>query len=189
MPRKRSFDPAVVLDQIMISFWENGFQETGFRELTALTGVKSQSLVNAFGSKQQLYIQAMEHYVAVASDLADKIVANDQPGDQQLAALLVLDWGKLPYPSGCMVISSLGEADQLSSQLDAVANRLYRHLEHCFYRVLTRMTDQLRPGLSLDGLAAQLLTIHNGIQVAVQDNHYPANVDQIIATTLQTLKN
>jgi len=188
MPRKRSFDTTAVLDKIMVYFWENGFQDTGFRQLTAETGVQAQSLYNAFGSKEKLYLQAMEHYVVVASAMADKIVANDQTSDEQLAALLILDWGKLPYPSGCMVISSLGEADQITPQLDQVANRLYRHLEACFRQVLSTMTPELRSAPSLDALAAQLLTIHNGIQVAVQDNHYPANVDQLISTTLSLLK-
>ncbi|MGP4115653.1 TetR/AcrR family transcriptional regulator [Levilactobacillus zymae] len=186
MPRKRSFDKAAVLNQIMVYFWRNGFQETGLRELTDLTGVQAQSLYNAFGSKEALYVQAMEHYVTVAIAKADQILASDLAAEEQIGALLVLDWGKLPYPAGCMVISS-GELDQVNPQLDAVANRLYDHLTICFQQVLTTLPD-LRPGLPIDGLAVQLLTLHNGIQVAVQDDHYPANVQQLITTTLQTLK-
>lgn len=188
MARKRSFDPDEVLEQIMISFWQHGFQETGLRELTKATGVQAQSLYNAFGSKQNLYYQAMEHYVSVASQMADDIVATDRSGDEKIADLLVLDWGKLPYPAGCMIISSLGDVDQMADKLDAVANRLSAHLTACFRQILATMTTELNPALSLDGLAAQLLTLHDGIQVSVQDNRYSANVTQIIKTTLAAFK-
>ncbi|WP_057881894.1 TetR/AcrR family transcriptional regulator [Companilactobacillus kimchiensis] len=188
MARKRSFDSNVVLDQIMIYFWRHGFQATGFRELTTETGIKAQSLYNAYGSKNALYYQALEHYVAVTSEVADGIVASDQTWDNKVAALLILDWGKLPYPDGCMVISSLSEFDEIDPKLNEVSNKLFEHLTACFIKVLQPVADELRADLEIGGIATQLLTIHNGIQVAVRDNQYPTDIRQIVATTIQALR-
>lgn len=188
LARKRSFDLEVVLDQIMIYFWQYGFRKTGFRDLTTATGIKTQSLYNAYGSKDQLYYQALTHYVNVTNQTADQILETDQSADQKLTALLILDWGSRPYPPGCMVISSLSEFDQIDPKLHEVANTLFDHLTSSFMTVLNTMQADLRPDLELSAIAAELLTLHNGIQVAVRDNPDPTTIETITATTIQSIK-
>jgi TetR/AcrR family transcriptional regulator, transcriptional repressor for nem operon len=62
MPRPRSFDTDVVIEQLCDYFWEHGYSATSLDELAQLLGVKRGSLFNAFGSKEVLFYAAFERY-------------------------------------------------------------------------------------------------------------------------------
>jgi TetR/AcrR family transcriptional repressor of nem operon len=62
MPRTKEFDPDDVLEQAMELFWEQGFEATSAQDLVDRTGLNRSSLYNTFGSKQELYLQALDHY-------------------------------------------------------------------------------------------------------------------------------
>jgi len=62
MPRSKEFDPNEVLDQAMELFWEQGFEATSAQDLVDHTGLNRSSLYNTFGSKQELYLRALDHY-------------------------------------------------------------------------------------------------------------------------------
>lgn len=62
MPRAKQFDPDEVLEQAMELFWENGFEATSAQDLVDRTGLNRSSLYNTFGSKQELYLRALDHY-------------------------------------------------------------------------------------------------------------------------------
>jgi len=62
MPRTKEFDPEEVLEAAMELFWENGFEATSAQDLVDRTGLNRSSLYNTFGSKQELYLRALDHY-------------------------------------------------------------------------------------------------------------------------------
>src|SRR5712692_11429413 len=62
MPRPRSFDEDAVLDQAVQLFWERGYEGTSLADLETHIGLGRQSLYNAFGDKQTLFLKALERY-------------------------------------------------------------------------------------------------------------------------------
>ena len=66
MPRERAFDTAETLTRATDVFAEHGFRGTSLAMLTEATGLGRQSLYNAFGDKQHLYLQALDDAVARA---------------------------------------------------------------------------------------------------------------------------
>ena len=62
MPRPRSFDTDVVIDQLCDYFWEHGYSAASLDDLAKQLGVKRGSLFNAFGSKEVLFNAAFERY-------------------------------------------------------------------------------------------------------------------------------
>src|SRR5438093_12545846 len=62
MPRPKSFDEDVVLDQAVELFWERGYDGTSLADLEAHLGLGRQSLYNTFGDKQALFLKALERY-------------------------------------------------------------------------------------------------------------------------------
>lgn len=62
MPRAKEFDPDEVLEQAMELFWEQGFEATSAQDLVDCTGLNRSSLYNTFGSKQELYLAALDRY-------------------------------------------------------------------------------------------------------------------------------
>lgn len=74
--RPRQFDPETVLEQAVAAFSVHGFSATSLDELASATGLNRPSLYNAFGDKQALYLQALEHFVArLRVTLAEAVVA------------------------------------------------------------------------------------------------------------------
>ena len=52
----------------MVLFWRKGFAATSMNDLCDAMNVRSPSLYAAFGSKEALYLEAIEHYVLTSSD-------------------------------------------------------------------------------------------------------------------------
>ena len=62
--RSASFDRDEVVENIMNTFWEHGYEATSIQTLEAATGLKRQSLYNAFGNKDAMFELASELYHA-----------------------------------------------------------------------------------------------------------------------------
>src|SRR6202012_738779 len=60
--RPRSFDRAEAVDRAMRLFWERGFEGTSLEDLMDVMDLNPSSFYSAFGSKQKLYIEAMDQY-------------------------------------------------------------------------------------------------------------------------------
>lgn len=62
--RPRSFDKEAALERAMEVFWRLGYEGASMTDLTAAMGIASPSLYAAFGSKEALFRQALDHYRA-----------------------------------------------------------------------------------------------------------------------------
>ena len=59
--RKLAFDRAIALGKAMDLFWQKGYNATGLTELLEHMQIQRQSLYNTFGSKHDLFLQAIAH--------------------------------------------------------------------------------------------------------------------------------
>ena len=64
MGRTRLFDTTTAVDQAIGLFWARGFQATSLDDLTQELGIGRGSLYAAFGSKEELYRDALARYRA-----------------------------------------------------------------------------------------------------------------------------
>ena len=62
--RPRGFDEDQAIDSAMRVFWEKSFEGTTMTDLTDATGLSRSSIHAAFGSKEGLFIKAVERYQA-----------------------------------------------------------------------------------------------------------------------------
>ena len=77
--RPREFDREAALQAAMLVFWRKGFAATSMNDLCDAMGIRSPSLYAAFGSKEALYLEAMEHYVkTVGPTIWDKLGASER---------------------------------------------------------------------------------------------------------------
>src|ERR1700744_3779832 len=111
--RPREFDRDAALDAAMLLFWRKGFATTSMSDLCDAMGVRSPSLYAAFGSKEALYLEAMERYVGIQGHL----VWDGLGGTTARAGvenLLIAAAETLPKsratPAGCMaVLAAVGD--------------------------------------------------------------------------------
>jgi AcrR family transcriptional regulator len=105
--RRQSFDRQAVLEEAMKLFWERGYEGTSFADLIAAMGISASTFYNSFGSKEQLFIEAVQHYI---SGPGGERVTNifSAPHDTRTAFELLLeaaafDFTSSNYPAGCMI--------------------------------------------------------------------------------------
>ena len=69
MARPREFDRDVALQAAMLVFWRKGFLATSMNDLCDAMGIRSPSLYAAFGSKENVYVEAVQLYNGIADSL------------------------------------------------------------------------------------------------------------------------
>lgn len=180
--RRKNFLDATVTRQMMIYFWKTGFKQTTVRELANLTGLKNQSLYNAFGNKEQIYQIVLDSYVEFASNYVDQIMAETTTNEAKLERLLVMNWLEDDLPAGCMIISSFNEFEQISPSLQEIAEKLFDKLRQSFKTILLKMEVE-----NVVDTAEMLLTLHNGIQSAVAFHTDTDNIQKITKQTIQLI--
>jgi AcrR family transcriptional regulator len=67
--RPRAFDREAALVRAMRLFWVKGYEATSISDLTEVMGVGTTSLYAAFGSKDELYAEALQYYATTFEHL------------------------------------------------------------------------------------------------------------------------
>ena len=62
MPRPLSFNPDEKLDEAMRLFWQHGYQDLSINDLSSQLSLNKFSLYKQFGSKDELFLEALRHY-------------------------------------------------------------------------------------------------------------------------------
>jgi TetR/AcrR family transcriptional repressor of nem operon len=76
--RPRGFDVRDVVEAAKDLFWERGYQGTTLADLEVATGLNRSSLYQAFGTKEALFVSALDNYID--SFIADRLAGMERPG-------------------------------------------------------------------------------------------------------------
>ncbi|MFI1675877.1 TetR/AcrR family transcriptional regulator [Streptomyces sp. NPDC020607] len=107
--RPRAFDMEAVLEAAMLLFWEQGYEATSLAQLRAATELSSASLYGAFGSKEGLFKQVVEHYMDGPGGAVDGIEDETVSPREAVAGLLhrSIDMqADSSHPTGCLIALS-----------------------------------------------------------------------------------
>jgi AcrR family transcriptional regulator len=177
--RPQTFDRAEALTQAMQLFWERGFEGTSFDELIAVMGISPSSFYNSFGSKERLYQEATETYLAVSGEWFLRELNADI--DTRSAFYNVLlgmarEFTKEGLPSGCM-ISLAGT--HLPPSLSSVRDMMARFRQLGQTSLATRIQRGIERGdVPPDTDAETLAAFSRGMAVLARDG---ASRDQLAA--------
>jgi AcrR family transcriptional regulator len=104
--RPRGFDRDAALEAAMFQFWRKGFAAASMNELCGAMGIRSPSLYAAFGSKEALYLEAIERYVETAGPPVWGKLTEGETARAGVENLLLAASESLPKshatPAGCM---------------------------------------------------------------------------------------
>ena len=124
--RPRSFEPQQVLDIATRLFWEHGYDGVSIADITEAAGINRRSLYDTFGSKEELFRQAVEQYVGGHGGYAT--VALGLPTAWEVAHAMVhgaADATSTPgRPTGCLLVQGGSDlADVRDAGVAALARR------------------------------------------------------------------
>jgi AcrR family transcriptional regulator len=107
--RPPTFDRDAALDAAMTLFWRHGYDGASMAMLTKATGVSPPTLYAAFGPKEELYRQALDHYLRQEGRARARLL-KDEPSAQRAVAAYLRDaaacYARPEKPRGCMVAAA-----------------------------------------------------------------------------------
>ncbi|WP_421853449.1 TetR/AcrR family transcriptional regulator [Oricola sp.] len=102
------FDPDDVLDKVIDVFWELGYDAADTETLSRRAGLTKPSLYNAFGSKEDLFVTAINRYSTTRSRASLEALARpDKPADgiRDYFLNLAQNVAAPGRPKGCLMLS------------------------------------------------------------------------------------
>ncbi|WP_043629084.1 TetR/AcrR family transcriptional regulator [Nonomuraea candida] len=198
MARPRTFDESVVLEAAAAQFRVHGFADTSTEQLCEAADVRRSSLYNAFTSKDELFVRALDHYASTMRARQESILTDTSlSGAERLRKLIdaIIEEERVAraegHAAGCMGVHTL-----MNPGLRARDERIARILDRDLRERLGLLEDTIRAGRA-DGSvpdgppagegALLINTIISGIRVAAQTGVTPDILHRIALDGLRSL--
>jgi len=172
--RPRTFDRSTAIQQAMKLFWDRGYEGTTFDDLIGVMNIGPSSFYHEFGSKEQLYREAVDYYLNVCFVFFPRALSTHRDARASFEALMEESAAFLANdasPAGCM-ISLAGT--HLPPHLRSVADftkGLRKLSEHALVRRLRKGASDgdLPPETNVKELAAYFCVVLRGMAAQARD--------------------
>lgn len=173
--RPRVFDRNAALETAMKLFWVRGYEATSVTDLTTALGIGSTSLYAAFGSKEQLYAEALALYSTTYENLVLGRFRTASTAREAVSAYLsdsaaAVTGSDCGLPRGCMVTLGTVGGDE-----HAALGQLMRASRGVAFDVLLARLEkavqdgELPKSLDVAQLARYVQTVQSGMAIRARD--------------------
>lgn len=185
--RPRTFDRDEALRRAMEVFWEHGYESTSISDLTAAMGINAPSLYGAFGSKEELFREAVAHYNATEGAPLDAALRDLPTARESIAEVLRHNanvFAAADRPSGCMIVLSAC-TDRSQTVHDHLADRRL-DLERSFAERIERgiADGDVPAGADVARVAAFYNTVNHGMAIQARDGADRAKLSAIAESAI-----
>ena len=167
-------------------FWTNGYEGTSISDLTERMGIGTKSLYAAFGSKEQLFSEALQLYLAtferVIWDGFDKAATAREAVNAFLhASAMGMTRPLAERPRGCMVTLTFF-GDHGPEALDGLVRSTRSGLFELLVSRLKRAVDEgdLLQSTDIVELARFVQIVHSGMTVRSRDAADQAELEAVV---------
>ena len=187
--RPREFDRAAALEAAMVLFWRKGFAAASMNDLCDAMDVRSPSLYAAFGSKEALYLEAIQHYVEVFGPPVWDKLAEGATARAGVQNLLLAATESLPAshvtPAGCMAALA-AVCDEWPPGIAGVVRKIR-------VEMLGLLRSRLEAGIAngelpattdIEGLSRFYLSVYQGMAVQARDGAAAAELRGVVAAAM-----
>lgn len=153
MTRPREFNEELALKRAMEVFWTKGYEQTSIDDLLEAMGIQRGSFYNAFESKHDVYLRALERYFAHITEEGPFAGFNeDADSVRDLRSLLMHFIDSVTQsegPSGCFFAHACSEARGRDKDVKRI-------VEDGLRRVGTRMAEVIESALEKHEIEGQI---------------------------------
>jgi len=142
MPRQRGYRREDVVEAAKDAFWESGYEGTPLSDLEQRTGLNRSSLYLAFGSKRELFDEALDLY---SEDVPDRLLTPLEADPGRAAILAFFEGVKAVILDeqgrrrrGCLLVNTIAELATLDEDAARRGADLRDRLQRAFLRALQR---------------------------------------------------
>jgi AcrR family transcriptional regulator len=172
--RPRSFDRQQALGCAMRVFWEKGFEDASMTDLTQAMGIASPSLYAAFGSKEALFLEALELYQTTVNTEIWNSLKDGPTIAAAIEGFLVntaLAYSRPDTPPGCLIVlgshPALAHSGPVREDLRLRRTENIIHLRRRFRQAVEE--KELPESFDCDAAAAFFATLQNGMSLLARD--------------------
>jgi AcrR family transcriptional regulator len=173
--RPRSFDRQAALRQAMQVFWALGYEGATLNELqAAMGGIAPPSFYAAFGSKEELFREAVELYSRTLGAPMMKALEKGPTARDSIQALLVAaieSFCKPGLPRGCFLVSGAFNNVPSNKNVEDHVRGLRVRRQKAIQQRLERGVEEgeLPKNLDLVAMAAFYTTVIDGLAIQARD--------------------
>lgn len=188
--RPRLFDKDEALERAMDVFWLRGYDGASMSDLAQAMALNPPSIYAAFGSKEGLFLAAIEKYRETGAGGIWSVLDSD--ADARSVAEHVLrrtadTFTRTTPPRGCMIVLTALETESAHPDVCAVLERYRkenaRRLEARFRQA--RETGELPADTDCAALADFVVTVQHGMSIQARDGTGRDRLHAIVDIALQ----
>lgn len=188
--RPREFDRDEMLAKARDAFWARGYEAVSMADLAEALGIASARIYAAFGSKEELFREAIALYEAGEGGFADRALAEEKTIGAAVRRLLrdaVALYTKPGRPQGCMVVSA---ATNIAADHDRIALWLAEHRRQRTAAIIERLRQgaaELPQGCDVAALGDHFAALLHGLSVQARDGVPKERLLALIEISLKSL--
>lgn len=190
--RPREFDRDEALAKARDAFWKRGYEAISMSDLVSALGLASSRIYAAFGSKEELFREAVALYRETeggAPVRALRAAATAREGITAMLHAAVVTYTQPGRPRGCMVVTA---ATNCSIESDAVMKWLAECRRDRNHAIADRLSfaladGELAPQADIRALADYLGAIMSGLSVQARDGLSRNRLLDLIPTVMAVL--
>jgi AcrR family transcriptional regulator len=187
--RPRGFDRDQALARAVELFWARGYEATTLTDLQRAMGINAPSFYAAFGSKEQLFREAVQLYSRTEGAPMTHALASAPTARAAIEGLLraaTTSFCRPGKPRGCLVV--LG-ATNCSDANSGVADFLRAQRSHRHTLIQERLRQgvvdgELPPTVDLTAIAAFYVTIIDGLAIEARDGASRRTLQTIVGCAM-----
>lgn len=187
--RPRSFDKDAALARAMDVFWSKGYEGASLSDLTAAMGIASPSLYAAFGSKEELFRQALALYGRTEGAEIWDAVTSASSAYEAVEGFLMQSarvFTRRGRPTGCLVVLSALHATE---SCETVRRELIRARAQNVEDLAERLAQgvaagELPPTVDVTAVASYYITVQQGMSIQARDGASRETLEAIARAAL-----
>lgn len=182
--RPRKFDQQQALRQAMLLFWQKGFDNTSMPDLAKAMNINAPSIYAAFGSKEDLFEQAVEYYESIFGENIWANLSDDPTAKGAVERVLkqsALHYTRTETPRGCLISNG---ALAVSGGNTQVREKLCFRRNQCKSLLTARIEQGVSAGelsqqVDVSALATFYMSVQQGMSIQARDG---ATKEQLLAS-------
>ncbi|MBS4172780.1 TetR/AcrR family transcriptional regulator [Bacillus sp. FJAT-49736] len=193
MARNKEFDPSIVLRKSMEIFGHYGYEGTSLQNLLDGLGIARQSLYDTYGTKRDLFISAVTHYINEKS--ATVISKLGSSGSVKVAISEIFYEGINVLKDDvkrkeCFIMDSAIAQIPHDPEIAEFFNKDLKRLDEAFYKALVRAQEQGEIEMQKDivALANYLNYSRYSLTQIAKLSSDPSELDVFVSVILSALE-
>ncbi len=193
MPRPKSDNHKGALNQVMLLFWQQGFEATSMRDIETHTRLSAGSLYHEFGSKKQIFIRALENYLEqiIRFRIDTYLLQNDNPreGILKFFTSTIAKPASLKSHPSCLLVNTALEMGQTDKDIHRVIQTGFSTIQQALTLAIQRSleTGDTNSSINPTQSAKQLAMLLPGVLLSAKNGILETELEKLVASSLELL--